>query len=212
MRIGPDPGDKYPMQDNSNLQFIKNTITRPNIIAGDYSYYDARNGESFEERVLYHYPILGDHLIIGKFCQFAPSVTFIRNGANHKVSGFSTFPFNIFGHGWERYTPALEELPLKGDTVVGNDVWLGTEAMILPGIKIGDGAIIAARSVVSKDVEAYTIVGGNPAKPIRKRFSEEIIEELLRVRWWDWNIEAISKHVSSITGGDIEALKKIIKK
>lgn len=209
MSMGPDPNDKYPMQGNLNLQFIKSTITRPNIIAGDYSYYDAHNGELFEERVLYHYPMLGDRLIIGKFCQIAPGVTFVMNGANHKMSGFSTFPFNIFGHGWERYTPALEDLPIKGDTIVGNDVWIGMEAMILPGIKIGDGAIIAARSVVSKNVEPYTIVGGNPAQPIRKRFSEEIIAELLRIRWWDWEIETISKHIPFITGGDIETLKKI---
>jgi virginiamycin A acetyltransferase len=119
---GPNPTDKYPIKGNNILQFIKNTIIRPNIIAGEYSYYDAKNGESFEDQVLYHYEFFGDRLVIGKFCAIAPGVTFIMNGANHRMDGFSTYPFNIFGQGWEKYTPTLDQLPFKGDTIIGNDV------------------------------------------------------------------------------------------
>ena len=151
--------------------------------------YDSRNGESFEEQVLYHYEIFGDKLMVGKFCSIAPGVTFIMNGANHKMDGFSTYPFNIFGHGWEKFTPAIEELPFKGDTMIGNDVWIGMDATIMPGVTIGDGAIIAAKSVVVKDVQPYTIVGGNPAKEMKKRFSDDIIAELLDTKWWDWDLE-----------------------
>lgn len=209
MLNGPDPNEKHPIEGNENVQFIKAAVTRPNIIAGDHSYYDARDGESFEERVLYHYEILGDRLVIGKFCQIAPCATFVMNGANHRMDGFSTYPFNIFGHGWERYTPSLEELPFKGDTVIGNDVWIGMEAMVMPGVRIGDGAIVAACSVVARDVEPYTMVGGNPARTIRKRFSEEVIAGLLEIRWWDWEIATISEHIDLITGGDIGALKSV---
>lgn len=209
MLTGPNPDEKHPIPGAEQVQFIKNTITRPNIIVGEYSYYDARPGETFEDRVLYHYPFLDDRLIIGKFCQIASGVTFVMNGANHKMSGFSTYPFNIFGHGWEQFTPSLAELPLKGDTVTGNDVWIGMEALILPGVKIGDGAIIAARSVVSQDIEPYSIVGGNPARMIRKRFSEDVIKRLLKIRWWDWDIATISQHIPLIVGADIRALEKV---
>jgi virginiamycin A acetyltransferase len=189
------------------VQFIRNVITKPNIIAGEYSYYDSANGESFEDRVLYHYEILGDRLIIGKFCSIGPGVTFIMNGANHRMDG-STYPFNIFGNGWEAYTPALDQLPFKGDTIVGNDVWIGMEATIMPGVTIGDGAIVAAKSVVTKDVEPYMVVGGNPARKIKQRFSDHIIEELLRIRWWDWDIETIHRHIGAIVNGDVEALRR----
>src|SRR6478752_2052189 len=118
---GPDPTDKYPIKGNGVVQFIKNTITRPNIIVGDYSYYDARKGESFEDQVLYHYEFFGDRLVIGKFCALAPGVTFIMNGANHRMDGFSAYPFNIFGQGWEKHTPTLDQLPFKGDTIIGGN-------------------------------------------------------------------------------------------
>ena len=206
---GPNPNSKYPIEGNHVVQFIKNTITRPNIIVGDYSYYDARNGESFEDQVLYHYEFFGDRLIIGKFCAIAPGVTFIMNGANHRMDGFSTYPFNIFGHGWENYTPTLEQLPFKGDTIIGNDVWIGMDTVIMPGIKIGDGAIIAAKSVITNDVEPYTIVGGNPGKKIKNRFSEEIVTELLEIKWWDLDIEIISAHIDVIVNGDIENLRNL---
>jgi virginiamycin A acetyltransferase len=206
---GPNPKDKYPIKGNNVVQFIRNTITRPNIIVGEYSYYDTRNGESFEDQVLYHYEFFGDQLIIGKFCAIAPGVTFIMNGANHRMEGFSTYPFNIFGNGWEKYTPTLDQLPFKGDTIIGNDVWIGMDTVIMPGIKIGNGAIIAAKSVITHDVEPYTIVGGNPAKKLKNRFSEEIINELLEIKWWDLDIDIISAHIDVIVNGDIENLRKL---
>lgn len=206
---GPNPTDKYPIKGNNVVQFIKNTTTRPNIIVGDYSYYDARNGESFEDQVLYHYDFFGDRLVIGKFCAIAPGVTFIMNGANHRMDGISTYPFNIFGEGWEKHTPTLNQLPFKGDTIIGNDVWVGMDTVIMPGINIGDGAIVAAKSVITKDVEPYTIVGGNPAQKIKERFPEQIINKLLEIQWWDLNIEIISDHIDVIVNGEIEKLEKL---
>ncbi|MCP1307338.1 streptogramin A O-acetyltransferase Vat(I) [Paenibacillus tyrfis] len=206
--IGPNPKEKYPVPGNTNVQFIRNTITKPNIIVGDYSYYDAMNGESFEDQVLYHYEVIGTKLIIGKFCSIAPEVRFMMDGGNHRMDG-STFPFNIFGNGWEKHTPSLEQLPIKGDTVVGNDVWIGRRATIMPGVRIGDGAIIAAEAVVVKDVEPYTIVGGNPAREIRKRFSPEVIQELLDIKWWDSDIELISQYIDAIVSGDMDTLRKM---
>ncbi|WP_182005700.1 Vat family streptogramin A O-acetyltransferase [Priestia aryabhattai] len=206
---GPDPTDKYPIKGNDVVQFIKNTITRPNIIAGDYSYYDARRGESFEDQVLYHYEFFGDRLVIGKFCALAPGVTFIMNGANHRMDGFSAYPFNIFGHGWEKHTLTLDQLPFKGDTIIGNDVWIGMDTVIMPGINIGDGSIVAAKSVITKDVEPYTIVGGNPAQKIKERFPEQIINKLLEIKWWDLTIDIISAHIDVIVNGDIEKLEKL---
>ncbi|MFL0498064.1 Vat family streptogramin A O-acetyltransferase [Priestia megaterium] len=206
---GPDPTDKYPIKGNDVVQFIKNTITRPNIIVGDYSYYDARRRESFEDQVLYHYEFFGDRLVIGKFCALAPGVKFIMNGANHRMDGFSDYPFNIFGNGWEKHTPTLDQLPFKGDTIIGNDVWIGMDTIIMPGINIGDGSIVAAKSVITKDVEPYTIVGGNPAQKIKKRFPEQIINKLLEIKWWNLTIDIISDHIDVIVNGNIEKLEKL---
>src|SRR5690606_28719524 len=169
--------------------FIRNTVRSPNIVIGEYTYYDdPDDSENFERNVLYHFPFIGDKLIIGKFCAIARGVRFIMNGANHKMSGISTYPFQIFGGGWEQHMPAMEEFPYKGDTVVGNDVWIGFEALIMPGVKIGNGAIIAARSVVVNDVPPYTIIGGNPARVIRERFSPETANELEAIAWWNWPV------------------------
>lgn len=188
--------------------FIKNTVTNPNIVIGDYTYYDdAEDSENFERNVLYHFPFIGDRLVIGKFCALARGVKFIMNGANHKLSGFSTFPFQIFGNGWEHVMPQPGDLPFKGDTVIGNDVWIGYDALIMPGVKIGNGAIISSRSVVVSDVPAYAIVGGNPARQIRERFAPEIIAELEAVAWWDWPIEKISRHLAAIVSADLAALR-----
>ncbi|MEO2224497.1 Vat family streptogramin A O-acetyltransferase [Priestia megaterium] len=206
---GPDPTDKYPIKGNDVVQFIKNTITRPNIIVGDYSYYDARRRESFEDQVLYHYEFFGDRLVIGKFCALAPGVKFIMNGANHRMDGFSDYPFNIFGNGWEKHTPTLDQLPFKGDTIIGNDVWIGMDTIIMPGINIGDGSIVAAKSVITKDVEPYTIVGGNPAQKIKKCFPEQIINKLLEIKWWNLTIDIISDHIDVIVNGNIEKLEKL---
>lgn len=184
---GPSPSKPHPMEGFPQVCYIKNTVTNPQIVVGDYTYYDdPEDSEGFERNVLYLFPFIGDRLIIGRFCAIAKDVRFIMNGANHRMSGFSTYPFNIFGCGWERVTPAPEDLPNKGDTVVGNDVWIGFDALVMPGVKIGDGSIVAARSVATSDVEPYTIVGGNPARPIRRRFSNDVIAELLEISWWDW--------------------------
>jgi virginiamycin A acetyltransferase len=149
-------------------------------------------------------------LIIGKFCALATGIKFIMNGANHKISGFSTYPFDIFGNGWQRVAPQPEELPFKGDTVIGNDVWIGYEAVIMPGVKIGDGAIVATKSVVTKDVPPYSVVGGNPANLFKKRFSEETIELLLKISWWNWDIEKITRNLEKIVSADIEGLKACV--
>ncbi|MGL5806618.1 MAG: Vat family streptogramin A O-acetyltransferase [Xenococcaceae cyanobacterium] len=187
--------------------FIKNTVSNPNII-GDYTYYDdPEDSENFDRNVLYHFPFVSDRLIIGKFCALARDVKFIMNGANHEISGFSTYPFHIFGNGWEKVTPQPGELPYKGDTVVGNDVWIGYEAVVMPGIHIGDGAIIAAKSVVVGNVSPYTIVGGNPAKQIRQRFSDEVVKVLLDIAWWDWEIEKITRNLDKIVAADLDALR-----
>lgn len=205
---GPNPNDKHPMEGFPQVCFIKNTVSNPNIIIGDYTYYDdPEDSENFERNVLYHYPFIGDKLIIGKFCALARGVKFIMNGANHKMSGFSTYPFQIFSNGWEKILPQIDDLPFKGDTVVGNDVWIGYESVILPGVNIGDGAIVAAKSVVVSNVPPYTIVGGNPAKPIKQRFSTEIVNSLLEISWWNWTIEKISRNLEKIVSCDINALR-----
>lgn len=204
---GPDPKDKHPMKGFPQVCFIQNTVSNPNIIIGDYTYYDdPEDSEKFERNVLYHFPFIGDKLIIGKFCALARGIKFIMNGANHKLNGFSTYPFQIFGDGWEKVAPQAGELAYKGDLVIGNDVWIGYEAVVMPGVQVGDGAIIAAKSVVVKDVLPYTIVGGNPAKYIRQRFDDETIQALLKVAWWNWEIEKITRNLEQIVAADIEAL------
>ncbi len=206
----PDPKVPHPLEGFPQVCFIKNVVSNPNIIIGDFTYYDdLEDSENFERNVLYHYPFIGDKLIIGKFCAIATGVKFIMNGANHKMSGFSTYPFEIFGHGWERVMPQ-DELPFKGNTVIGNDVWIGYEAVIMPGVKIGDGAIVATKSVVVKDVPPYTVVGGNPTTQLRQRFSDETIDTLLEIAWWNWNIEKITRNLEKIVGADIEALKMCV--
>ncbi|WP_370303712.1 Vat family streptogramin A O-acetyltransferase [Pleurocapsa sp. CCALA 161] len=207
MLYGADPKDKHPMKGFEQICFIKNTVSNPNIIIGDYTYYDdPEDSEDFERNVLYHFPFVGDRLIIGKFCALARGVKFIMNGANHKLDGFSTYPFEIFGNGWEKVDPQPEELPYKGNTVIGNDVWIGYETAIMPGVQVGDGAIIAAKSVVVSDVPSYTIFGGNPAKFIRQRFDDEVIRSLLEIAWWNWDIGKITRNLEKIVSTDIEAL------
>ncbi|MCL4158206.1 UNVERIFIED_CONTAM: hypothetical protein GTU68_034121 [Idotea baltica] len=201
--MSPNPNTTYPLKGYKRLTFLKNIITRPNIEVGDYTYYDDfEDVNNFEKNVKYHFEFTGDKLIIGKFCMIASDVTFIMNGANHLTESISAYPFAIFGEGWEQ---AMEgkSYPSKGNTTIGNDVWLGHKSVIMPGINIGDGAIIAAYSVVTKDVEPYTIVGGNPANEIRKRFSKEKTDILLALQWWDWPIEKITLHVQELTGEEI---------
>lgn len=208
--MGPNPNDKYPNKNIKQIVYIKNVITRPNIIVGDYTYYDDIDGaEKFEERVTHHYEFIGDKLIIGKFCAIAKGIEFVMNGANHRMNSVTTYPFNIFGQGWEKFAPTLEQLPLKGDTVVGNDVWIGQNVTIMPGVHIGDGAIIAANSVVTKDVPAYCVVGGNPSKIIRKRFDDTLIDYLLKLKWWDWDSDKIFRNMDALCSGDLQLIKNI---
>jgi virginiamycin A acetyltransferase len=204
---GADPTEKHPMKGFPQICFIRNTVSNPNITIGDYTYYDdPEDSENFERNVLYHFPFIGDRLIIGKFCALARGVKFIMNGANHKLDGFSTYPFYIFG-GWETATPQPGDLPYKGDTVIGNDVWIGYEVVVMPGVKVGDGAIVAAKSVVVGDVPPYAIVGGNPAKLIRQRFGDDLVEALLAIAWWNWDIGKITRNLDKIVAADIQALR-----
>lgn len=206
---GPNPQDREPMKGFTQVGYLKNFISSENIIVGDYTYYDDPKGpERFESNVLYHFPFIGDKLVIGKFCAIAKDVKFIMNGANHKVSGFSTYPFQIFGNGWEKVAPKEGELPYKGDTEIGHDVWIGYEATIMPGVNIGNGSIVASKSVVTNDVPPYSVVGGNPAKVIKQRFDECTINDLLSIAWWDWSAEKITDNLEAIVGCDLSALKE----
>ena len=200
----PDKNQKFPLKNYDRLCFLKNIIKNPNIIVGDYTYYDDfETVENFEKNVKYLFDFIGDKLIIGKFCMIASDVTFIMNGANHLSDAISTYPFAIFGSDWSN---AMEgkQYPTKGNTIIGNDVWIGYGATIMSGVTVGDGAIIATKAVVTKDVAPYSIVGGNPAKEIRKRFSEKEIKKLLEMRWWDWSLEKITQNVQLLTGNRIE--------
>ncbi|MCL4161761.1 UNVERIFIED_CONTAM: hypothetical protein GTU68_026348, partial [Idotea baltica] len=187
---------------------LKNIVKNPNIEVGDYTYYDDFDDvANFEKNVKYHFDFVGDKLIIGKFCMIASDVIFIMNGANHLSRSVSSYPFAIFGKDWQHAMNG-KSYPSKGDTIIGNDVWVGYQATIMPGITIGDGAIIASHSVVTKNVAPYTVVGGNPATLIRKRFSEVEIKRLLTLKWWDWPIEKITAQVEQLTGDDLAGFVK----
>lgn len=210
MTDGPNPNSVFPKPGIRSLCFLKNVVTNPNIIVGDYTYYDdLQNPLSFENNVLYHFDFIGDRLIIGKFCAIASGAKFIMNGANHNIEAFSTFPFGAFGQGWEKGIEGLSG-GSKGDTMIGNDVWIGHNATIMPGVRIGNGAIIATNAVVTKDVEPYTIVGGNPASVIRNRFNDEVTKLLLQLQWWDWDIEEITKSISVLSSNDVKQLKDLV--
>lgn len=206
----PDPGAKLPVSEFPRIGFLKNLVRSPLIEVGEYSYYDDSDGpDCFEEKcVLYHYDFVGDRLVIGRFCALATGVQFIMNGANHALGGFSTFPFGIFPGAWrEGFDPAGYAKGYRGDTIVGNDVWIGVEATTLPGVTIGDGAIVAAKSVVTKDVPPYAIVAGNPARVVRMRFSATTVERLQAVAWWNWPVDKVTRNIAAITGADIAALE-----
>ena len=202
----------YPRTGDRETVYLKNVVTDPGIIVGDFTIYNdfVHDPRQFEENnVLYHYPINHDKLKIGKFCSIACGAKFLFNSANHTVKSLSTYPFPIFIEEWgldvRDITSAWDN---KGDIVIGNDVWIGYEAVIMAGVTIGDGAIIGTRAVVTKDVPPYTIVGGVPARQIRKRFSEDMIAYLLDLKWWDWPIEKISENIEFIKSADLEKLKK----
>ena len=204
----PDPHVIHPIAGYDKEIYVKPTITNPNIIVGDFTYIaDAE----FESHVTNFYPWSRDQLIIGKFCQIAAGVEFVMNDANHQMNAATTFPFYTL-EGWEMATPAPADMPFKGNTVIGNDVWIGQNAVILPGVHIGDGAIIGASSVVGSHVEPYTIAAGNPARVLRKRFDDELIDLLLRFRWWDQDIETINRLIPLLTCSDLERVKTELKK
>lgn len=215
-----DPAKKHPMvmPDGTVVKTVvhlSRVIDHPRMEIGDFSYFG--HLEELEDYAAYIapylFPLSPEKLVIGKFCQIAHGVRFITSSANHDMNGFSTYPFNNF-----MMTPdtSMEDIKAmfnipgrKGDTIVGNDVWIGTEAVIMPGVTIGNGAIISARSVVAKDIEPYTIVGGNPARPLRKRFDDKTIQILQDVKWWDWAIDKIEAHIEAITGADIQYLSQL---
>ncbi|MBQ3447470.1 MAG: CatB-related O-acetyltransferase [Synergistaceae bacterium] len=203
----PDPNTIFPIHGLDTLTFIKPSLTNPNIIAGDFSYY---SGQDFESRVTHHYPFNGDRLIIGKFCQIGAGVEFVMNGANHQMNSITTYPFFIFD-GWNAPTPKPQDLPLKGDTVIGSDVWIGQNVTVLPGVHVGDGAIIGLNSTVTRDIPPYTIVAGNPARIIRKRFDDEMIALLERLKWWDKDIHEIKTLIPILTCPDILRAKHELK-
>ena len=202
----------FPRSGDKETIYLKSVITNPNIEVGDFTMYnDFVNDPTLFEKnnVLYHYPINHDKLQIGKFCSIACGAKFLFNSANHTLSSLSTYPFPLFFEEWglekKDVTNAWDN---KGDIIIGNDVWIGYEAVILAGVTIGDGAIIGTRAVVTKDVPPYTIVGGVPAKPIKKRFSEETISALLEIQWWNWSEKRIAKNIGAIQSGNIEQLKQ----
>lgn len=209
----PDPNTIFPNAYGTSC-FLKNVITAPNIFVGDYTYYDDPVDPTAFERnnVLFNWPEFGDKLIIGKFCSIASGVQFMMGSANHRISSISTYPFHVFGGAWAENTPPhLSQLPFKGDTVIGNDVWIGRESVIMPGVQVGDGAIIAAYSVVTKDVEPYTLVGGNPARFIRKRFDDELIALLRTLQWWDFEPEQLLAFLPVLCSGNLDAVHNTLK-
>lgn len=207
MKNKPNPNTIFPLPNINTLTFVKPTIKNPNIVVGDFTYFADTD---FEKHVTHHYDFIGDKLIIGKFCQIGAGVEFVMNGANHQMNAVSTYPFYIFGS-WDQSVPSKEDLPFKGDTVVGNDVWIGQNSTILPGVHIGDGAIIGLNSVVTRDMPPYTIVAGNPAKAVRKRFDDELIDLLLKLKWWDKSVEEINALIPLLSCSDLAKVKQEIK-
>ena len=202
---GPNPNIKHPIAMHPRVGFLKGLVTSPNIEIGDFTYYDDPDGpDKFAEKcVLHHYDFIGDRLVIGKFCAIAEGARFIMNGANHAMSGFSTYPFNIFD-------PETWSKEIRGDTIVENDVWVGMDAVIMPGVRIGNGAIVAAKSVVTHDVPPYAIVAGNAARIVKMRFDEFTVRRLLKAAWWDWPVDKISRNLNAIRGADISRLEAAV--
>ena len=209
----PNPDQVFPNEFGTSC-FLKNVITAPNILVGDYTYYDDTAEPTGYERnnVLFNYTEFGDRLIIGRFCAIASGVKFIMGPANHRLSSVTTYPFSVFGGLWEERTPPhMAQLPFKGDTVIGNDVWIGRESVIMPGVRIGDGAVIAAYSVVAKDVPAYTVAGGNPARVVKRRFDEELTQLLLQFKWWELPPETLAEFLPLLCDPDLEKVRQAIR-
>ncbi|WP_327145637.1 CatB-related O-acetyltransferase [Nocardia sp. NBC_01327] len=206
----PDPSTPFPLPHTDRTVYLKPHITSASIEVGDYSYFDDPVAATEFEANNVLYAFGPEKLIIGKFCALATGTRFIMAGANHATAGVSTFPFTIFGGTWAEQTmDIITSIPSKGDTVVGNDVWFGYNSLIMPGVRIGDGAIIATGSVVTADVPPYTIVGGNPAKPVKQRFDDAEVDLLLRAAWWNWPIELVTEHVRVIMAGTPKEIGQI---
>lgn len=208
--MSPDPTIVHPLPAHDRVVFLNPLVTSPNITVGEYTYYDDPDGATdFEDRnVLYAYG--PERLTIGKYCAIATGTTFLMAGAEHPAMGVSTYPFTMFGGRWAEQTlDIVTAMPSRGDTVVGNDVWFGYRAIVMPGVRIGDGAIIAAGAVVTADVPPYTIVGGNPAKPIRQRFDDPDVERLRRAAWWDWPADLVTEHARTIMAGSPADIARI---
>ncbi|MDT7782700.1 MAG: virginiamycin acetyltransferase [Pseudonocardiales bacterium] len=206
----PSPDNLYPLPDIARTVQLRPLVKNPQIVVGEYTYYDDPfHAEEFERRnVLYNFG--EEKLVIGRYCALAEGVRFIMSGGNHRTDGVSTFPFTIFGGVWgEKTLDIALGAASRGDTVVGNDVWIGYQALIMPGVRIGNGAIIASGSVVVSDVPAYGVVGGNPAKLLKKRYSDEEIELLERIAWWDWPVEKVTEHVRVIMAGTPAELAEV---
>lgn len=201
----------YPRTGDRQTIYLRPVITDPNISVGDYTMYNdfVHDPTDFQtNNVLYHYPVNGDRLTIGKFCSIACGAKFLFNSANHTLRSLSTYPFPIFYEEWGLEGKDIRQAwENKGDIVIGNDVWIGYQAVILAGVTVGDGAIIGSRAVVTRDVPPYTIVGGVPAKPIRKRFDEETIARFRALRWWDWDQETIRRAIPAIQAGRLSELE-----
>ncbi|MGD8325673.1 MAG: CatB-related O-acetyltransferase [Sphingomonadales bacterium] len=207
----PNPDQKHPIKGQERVCFLKNFITRPDIQVGDYSYYDDPNGayQFQNENVLYLFEGSGVSLKIGKYCALATGVKFIMDGANHRMDGPSTYPFPVMGGAWGQHMELVMGLPRRGDTIVGHDVWMGYESLIMPGVTIGHGAIISSRAVVTQDIPPYAVALGNPAKVVKMRFDEDEIARLLDIAWWDWPIEKITANIELIMSGSVDNLEKI---
>jgi virginiamycin A acetyltransferase len=205
----PDPTVVHPLRGHERVVFLKPLVRQPNIEVGDYTYYDHPERALHFERDAVLYGFGPERLIIGKFCALAAGVRFLMGGANHADQGPSTYPFGIFGAPWDHTMDLVLSAPCRGDTTVGHDVWLGYQALVLPGVTIGHGAVVAAGSLVSADVPPYAIVAGNPARVVRRRYDGEDLQRLLRAAWWDWPIEAVSEHARVIMSGTPSELERI---
>ena len=205
----PDPTVVHPIAGQQRVVFLRPLVQSPNIEVGEYTYYDSYGDPRAFEREAVLYAFGPERLIIGRFCAIASGVRFLMPGANHADRGPSTFPFGIFGPPWDGTMDIVMSAPSRGDTVVGHDVWLGYSALVLPGVTIGHGAVIAAASVVARDVPPYAIVAGNPARLVRSRFDEEDVERLLRAAWWNWPIELVTEHARTIMAGSPQELERI---
>jgi virginiamycin A acetyltransferase len=204
----PDPAVLFPMPDAPSVMFVRNIPGLPATVEiGEFTYYDDPAGpEAFLANIRYHFEFRGDRLRIGRYCAIATGAMFVMNGGNHRTAGISTFPFPIF-ESWRGKWDGEFDFPSRGDTVIGNDVWIGHDALVMPGVTVGDGAIIATRSVVTRDVPPYAIVGGNPARVIRTRFDETTVARLLHIAWWDWSPERVTEAIPLISQADVDALE-----